>query len=93
MENVFRNQLVSKNQYLRGNVLANPLPRNTYMSQYHVFAAWQRAGLVLFVFVERTLYRVFSAQADWTLTHTSHKDTEQSTMEAFITLDGVKLTH
>jgi hypothetical protein len=38
------------------------------------------------------LYWVFSAQADWTLTHTSHKDTEQSTIEASITLDGVPLT-
>jgi hypothetical protein len=37
-------------------------------------------------------YRVFRAQADWTLTHTSHKDTEQSTVEASITLDGVTLT-
>jgi hypothetical protein len=34
-------------------------------------------------------YRVFSVRADWTLTHTSHKDTEQSTIEASITLDGV----
>jgi hypothetical protein len=39
------------------------------------------------------LYRVFRAQADWALTHTSHKDTEQSTIEASITLDGVTLTH
>jgi hypothetical protein len=38
------------------------------------------------------IYRVFSAQADWTLTHTSHKDTEQSTIEASITVDGVTLT-
>jgi hypothetical protein len=38
------------------------------------------------------MYRVFRAQADWTLTHTSHKDTEQSTVEASITLDGVTLT-
>jgi hypothetical protein len=38
------------------------------------------------------LYRVFRAQADWTLTHMSHKDTEQSTVEASITLDGVTLT-
>jgi hypothetical protein len=38
------------------------------------------------------LYRVFSAQADGTLTHTSHEDTEQSTIEASITLDGVTLT-
>jgi hypothetical protein len=37
-------------------------------------------------------YRVFTAQADWTLTHTSHKDTEQSTIEGSITLDGVTLT-
>jgi hypothetical protein len=35
---------------------------------------------------------IYSAQADWTLTHTSHKDTEQSTIEASITLDGVTLT-
>jgi hypothetical protein len=38
------------------------------------------------------LYRVFRAQADWTLTHTSHKDTDQSVMETSITLDGVTLT-
>jgi hypothetical protein len=37
-------------------------------------------------------YRVFSAQADWTLTHTSHKDTDQSTIKVCITLDGVTLT-
>jgi hypothetical protein len=35
---------------------------------------------------------MFSAQADLTLTHTSHKDTEQSTIEAYITPDGVILT-
>jgi hypothetical protein len=34
---------------------------------------------------------VFREQADWALTHTSHKDTEQSTIEASITLDGVTL--
>jgi hypothetical protein len=50
-----------------------------------------------------TYYRVFRAQADWSLTHTSYKDTdqstietsittEQSTIEASITLDGVTLT-
>jgi hypothetical protein len=37
-------------------------------------------------------HRAFRAQADSTLTHTSHKDTEQSTTEASITLDGVTLT-
>jgi hypothetical protein len=37
-------------------------------------------------------YRVFRAQADWTLAHTSHKDTEQNTIQASITLDGVTLT-
>jgi hypothetical protein len=42
--------------------------------------------------VRVVMYRVSSAQADWTLTHTSHKDTEQSTIEASITLDGVTLT-
>jgi hypothetical protein len=31
-------------------------------------------------------------RADWTLTHTRHKDTEQSTIETSITLDGVTLT-
>jgi hypothetical protein len=36
--------------------------------------------------------RVFRGQAYWTLTHTSHKDTEQSTIEASITFDGVILT-
>jgi hypothetical protein len=34
----------------------------------------------------------FIAQADRTVTHTSHKDTEQSTLEASITLDGVTMT-
>jgi hypothetical protein len=38
---------------------------------------------------ERNLYRMFSAQADWTL---SHKDTEQSTIEASNTLNDVILT-
>jgi hypothetical protein len=38
-----------------------------------------------------TIYRMFRAQADWTLTHTSHKVTEQTTIEASITLDGVTL--
>jgi hypothetical protein len=37
-------------------------------------------------------YYVFRAQADWTWTHTSHKDTEHSTIEASITLDVVTLT-
>jgi hypothetical protein len=36
--------------------------------------------------------RVFRVQADWTVTHTSHKNTEQRAIEAFITLDGVTLT-
>jgi hypothetical protein len=35
---------------------------------------------------------VFPEQADWTLTHTTHKHTEQSTIEASIRLDGVTLT-
>jgi hypothetical protein len=35
---------------------------------------------------------VFRTQADWTLTHASHEDTEQSTIEASITLDGVTRT-
>jgi hypothetical protein len=38
------------------------------------------------------IYIVFGAQAEWILTHTSHKDTEQSTTEASITLDDVTLT-
>jgi hypothetical protein len=32
------------------------------------------------------MYRMFSAQADRTLTHASHKDIKQSTIEASITL-------
>jgi hypothetical protein len=38
------------------------------------------------------IYWMFRAQADWTLTHMSHKDTEQSTIEASITLDDITLT-
>jgi hypothetical protein len=34
----------------------------------------------------------FSAQVDLTLIHTSHKDTEQSTIEAAIALNGVTRT-
>jgi hypothetical protein len=37
-------------------------------------------------------YRVFNAQAIWTLTHTSHKDTEKSIIVSSITLEGVTLT-
>jgi hypothetical protein len=48
----------------------------------HVFCALQVKMLALESYV----------QADWTLTHTSHRDTEQSTTEAFIRLDGVTLT-
>jgi hypothetical protein len=36
--------------------------------------------------------RVFRAQGDWTLTHTTHKDEEQSTIETSITLDDITLT-
>jgi hypothetical protein len=38
------------------------------------------------------IYRVFRVQDGWTLTHTSHKDTEQSTIEASVTPNGVTLT-
>jgi hypothetical protein len=38
------------------------------------------------------VYRVFRSRADWTLTHTSHKDTEQSTTQVSITPDGVTMT-
>jgi hypothetical protein len=37
-------------------------------------------------------YWVYRAQVDWTLIHMNHKDTEQSTIEASSTLDGVTLT-
>jgi hypothetical protein len=47
--------------------------------------------VVIFVLIT-VMCRVFRAQADRTLTHTSHKETEQSTIEASITLDGVTLT-
>jgi hypothetical protein len=38
------------------------------------------------------LYRMFRVQANWTWTHTSHKDTEESAIEASITLDGITMT-
>jgi hypothetical protein len=34
-------------------------------------------------------YRVFRAQADWTLTHRSHKDTEQSTIDCVTLTDSL----
>jgi hypothetical protein len=37
-------------------------------------------------------YERFREQADWTLTHTSHRNTEQSTIEASVTLDDVTVT-
>jgi hypothetical protein len=43
-------------------------------------------------FLAAYIYRMLRAQADWTLTHTSHKDTEKSTIEASVTLDGVTMT-
>jgi hypothetical protein len=53
-------------------------------------------GVVLNYFSKETtlssIYRAFSTQADWTLTPTSHKDTEQSIIEAYIILDGLTLT-
>jgi hypothetical protein len=44
------------------------------------------------VILNTSFYCVFRVQADWTLTHMSHKDTEQSTIEASITLNGITLT-
>jgi hypothetical protein len=38
------------------------------------------------------IYRVFRAQADWTWTHTSNEDTEESTIEASITHYGATVT-
>jgi hypothetical protein len=38
------------------------------------------------------IYWVFRSQADWSSTHTSHKDTEQSTLESSVTLDGITQT-
>jgi hypothetical protein len=57
---------------------------------------WGRANLVddkitLSYCSLRNFYQVFSAQADRILTHTNHKDTEWSIMEAYIILDGVAL--
>jgi hypothetical protein len=48
------------------------------------------SGVISFFFQNLIhMYPVFRAQADWTLTHTSHKDTEQSTIQASDILDGV----
>jgi hypothetical protein len=43
-------------------------------------------------YFEYNYTRVLSAQANWTLTRTSHKGTEHSTIEASITLDSATLT-
>jgi hypothetical protein len=49
--------------------------------------------LFLLNFAFRTdIYRVFSVQAEWTLTHANHEDAEQSTVKASMTLVGVTLT-
>jgi hypothetical protein len=47
MKNVFHKDLVSKNQFLGGNVLANSFPRKAHMSQYNslinpiLYSDWQ----------------------------------------------------
>jgi hypothetical protein len=46
----------------------------------------------MYIYIYIYVYCVFRAQADLTLTHTSHKDTGQSTIEFSITLDGITLT-
>jgi hypothetical protein len=46
----------------------------------------------IYLHVTIWIYQMFRAQADWTLTHTSHKDIEQSTKESSITPDSVTLT-
>jgi hypothetical protein len=67
--------------------------RWVYLFLSHVcFSLGSRCILVDKFHLYETYNRVFRAQANWTLTHTSHKDTEQSTIDASITLDGVTLT-
>jgi hypothetical protein len=48
---------------------------------------------MLYIYSYMPIYRVFRAQADWLLTRMSHKDIEQSTIEASVTLNGVTLTN
>jgi hypothetical protein len=60
-------------------------------SQVEKTGVWGRANSLLCLHSEHDLLGymlplTFRAQADWTLTHTSHKDTEQSIIEASITL-------
>jgi hypothetical protein len=62
------------------------LYKSPYFSNHHLFSYFETT------YFHWLNYRVFRAQADWTLTHTSHKDTEQSAIEASITLDSVTLT-
>jgi hypothetical protein len=49
-------------------------------------------GITGLVFQALPSAEMFSAQVNWTLTHMSHKDTEQSTIEAPITLDDETVT-
>jgi hypothetical protein len=52
-------------------------------------------NIILFVSEQIFRYHLLKLSielVDWTLTHTSYKDTEQSTIEAFITLDGITPT-
>jgi hypothetical protein len=58
------------------------------LSHIHVASCFTNSTMGTF----SRLYSVFRAQADWTSTHTSHKDTEHSAIEASVTLDGVTLT-
>jgi hypothetical protein len=60
--------------------------------QYDWFHCFYFCCIMNGVGISTNKYRVFSAQADWTLTHTNHKDTEQSTIEISVTVHGVTLS-
>jgi hypothetical protein len=78
---------INWNKYLEDYGVGAVFSVNSYMKKDQGYTKEFRRRLMPLI-----PYRVFRAQADWTLTHTSHKNTEQSTIEASITLDGVTLT-
>jgi hypothetical protein len=65
--------------------------------KFRIFSFWRKGSYGKFLHGKMqicliVLYWVFRAQADWTLAHTSHTDTEPRTIEASIIRDGVTLT-
>jgi hypothetical protein len=62
---------------------------HTFVSELNNIVVQHSVALIRII---SSIYWSISTQADCTLIDTSHKDKEEGTIEASITLDGVTLT-